>query len=37
MSVPETRVLIAFDLAAGGVGDFFTLNDSKKGFFFGHA
>ena len=31
MSVPQTRVLIAFDLAAGGVGDFFTLNDPVKG------
>ena len=31
MSVPNTRVLIAFDLAAGGVGDFFTLNDPVRG------
>jgi hypothetical protein len=31
MSVPDTRVLIAFDLAAGGVGDFFTLNDPVQG------
>jgi hypothetical protein len=31
MSVPQTRVFIAFDLAAGGVGDFFTLNDPVKG------
>jgi hypothetical protein len=35
MSLPDTKVFIAFDLAAGGVGDFFTLNDSKKGFFSG--
>lgn len=28
---PDTRVRIAFDLAAGGVGDFFTLNDPTKG------
>jgi hypothetical protein len=31
MSVPNTRVFIAFDLAAGGVGDFFTLNDPVQG------
>ena len=31
MSVPDTRVFIAFDLAAGGVGDFFTLNDPVQG------
>lgn len=31
MTRPDTRVLIAFDLAAGGVGDFFTLNDATKG------
>lgn len=31
MSTPDTRVYIAFDLAAGGVGDFFTLNDAEKG------
>ena len=31
MSRPDTRVKIAFDLAAGGSGDFFTLNDSIKG------
>ena len=31
MTRPDTRVLIAFDLAAGGSGDFFTLNDSVKG------
>jgi hypothetical protein len=31
MSAPNTRVFIAFDLAAGGVGDFFTLNDPNKG------
>jgi hypothetical protein len=28
---PDTRVRIAFDLAAGGVGDFFTLDDPVKG------
>lgn len=31
MTRPNTRILIAFDLAAGGVGDFFTLNDTTKG------
>ena len=31
MPRPDTRVQIAFDLAAGGAGDFFTLNDSTKG------
>ena len=31
MPRPDTRVEIAFDLAAGGVGDFFTLNDTTKG------
>lgn len=31
MSVPDTRVFIAFDLAAGGVSDFFTLNDPARG------
>lgn len=31
MSRPDTRVFIAFDLAAGGSGDFFTLNDPVKG------
>jgi hypothetical protein len=31
MSLPDTRVFIAFDLAAGGVGDFFTLDDPDKG------
>jgi hypothetical protein len=31
MSRPDTRVRIAFDLAAGGVGDFFTLDDPVKG------
>jgi hypothetical protein len=31
MSRPDTRVQIAFDLAAGGVGDFFTLGDTTKG------
>lgn len=31
MSRPDTRVRIAFDLSAGGVGDFFTLDDSVKG------
>jgi hypothetical protein len=31
MSRPDTRVRIAFDLAAGGVGDFFTLDDPIKG------
>jgi len=28
---PDTRVRLAFDLAAGGVGDFFTLDDPTKG------
>jgi hypothetical protein len=37
MSLPDTRVLIAFDLAAGGVGDFFTLNDPVKGVLSGAA
>lgn len=31
MSTPDTRVFIAFDLAAGGSGDFFTLDDPVKG------
>lgn len=31
MPRPNTRVQIAFDLAAGGNGDFFTLDDSVKG------
>jgi hypothetical protein len=31
MSRPDTVVRIAFDLAAGGVGDFFTLDDPVKG------
>lgn len=31
MTRPDTRVFIAFDLAAGGSGDFFTLNDAVKG------
>lgn len=31
MSRPDTRVRIAFDLAAGGVGNFFTLDDDPKG------
>lgn len=31
MTVPDTRVFIAFDLAAGGSGDFFTLDDPVKG------
>lgn len=31
MPRPDTRVRIAFDLAAGGSGDFFTLNDPTKG------
>lgn len=31
MSRPDTRVYIAFDLAAGGSGDFFTLSDPVKG------
>lgn len=31
MPRPDTRVRIAFDLAAGGVGDFFTLDDPTKG------
>ncbi len=31
MPRPDTRVRIAFDLAAGGVGDFFTLDDATKG------
>lgn len=31
MTRPNTRILIAFDLAAGGLGDFFTLNDTTKG------
>lgn len=31
MSRPDTRVRIAFDLSAGGVGDFFTLDDPVKG------
>lgn len=31
MTRPDTRVFIAFDLAAGGSDDFFTLNDASKG------
>lgn len=31
MPRPDTRVRIAFDLAAGGSGDFFTLDDTIKG------
>jgi len=31
MPRPNTRVRIAFDLAAGGSGDFFTLDDPTKG------
>jgi len=31
MPRPDTRVRIAFDLASGGVGDFFTLDDPVKG------
>ena len=31
MSIPQTTVLIGFDLAAGGVGDFFTLDEPEKG------
>lgn len=31
MSRPDTRVRIAFDLAAGGAGNFFTLDDAVKG------
>jgi hypothetical protein len=31
MSRPDTRVRIAFDLAAGGAGDFFTLDDPVNG------
>jgi hypothetical protein len=31
MSRPDTRVRIAFDLAAAGAGDFFTLDDPIKG------
>lgn len=31
MSRPDTRVRIAFDLSAGGAGDFFTLDDPTKG------
>lgn len=31
MPRPDTQVRIAFDLAAGGVGDFFTLDDPVKG------
>ena len=31
MSQPDTRVRIAFDLSAGGSGDFFTLDDPTKG------
>ena len=31
MSRPEVRVRIAFDLAAGGVGNFFTLDDPVNG------
>ena len=31
MSRPDTSVRIAFDLAAGGVGNFFTLDDPTKG------
>lgn len=31
MARPDTRVRIAFDLAAGGAGNFFTLDDPVKG------
>lgn len=31
MSIPLTKVQIAFDLAAGGAGNFFTLSDPVKG------
>lgn len=31
MPRPDTRVRIAFDLAAGGIGNFFTLDDPVKG------
>jgi hypothetical protein len=31
MSRPDTTIRIAFDLAAGGSGNFFTLNDPVKG------
>jgi len=31
MRRPDTRIRTAFDLAAGGVGDFFTLDDPTKG------
>jgi hypothetical protein len=31
MGAPETNVKIAFDLAASGAGNFFTLNDPAKG------
>ena len=37
MPRPDTRVSIAFDLAAGGVGDFFTLDDPTKGLLNGTA
>lgn len=37
MPRPDTRVRIAFDLAAGGAGDFFTLNDPTKGLLNGTA
>jgi hypothetical protein len=31
MSIPQTSVLIGFDLAAAGAGDFFTLDEPQKG------
>ena len=37
MSRPDTRVRIAFDLAAGGSGDFFTLDDPVQGLLNGTA
>lgn len=37
MSRPDTRVRIAFDLAAGGAGDFFTLDDPVQGLLNGTA
>jgi hypothetical protein len=37
MSRPETSVRIAFDLAAGGAGDFFTLDDPVQGLLNGTA
>ena len=37
MPRPDTRVSIAFDLAAGGAGDFFTLDDPVQGLLNGTA